>query len=446
MTRIAIVGDTMIDSFITGTLQPSQDGCPKFVEMEQVTLPGGAANAARAIEHSGAEVFLVGPVPRSRGESSTWHGINSELGFDGELPVKTRFLDHTGRIVFRKDQEPIAYGAGKSEIAEWRDLAVKAVRNMKFDAVYVSDYDKGFVDGFLIRKIIQACDELSIPVVVDPKRHPDACVGAILKCNADYAMRYPGDVGCHAPAAVVTHGHLPPSICDDQVRQAQYQELPRHGNEVVCANHVGAGDCFGAWLTLLLGKGELLERAVKVADAAARVYVAHPFNRPPWWHEVRRKLDPVRGKILNGRDMTGLTALRQSGAGRIVFTNGVWRIPHVGHSWLLRWAKGQGDTLVVGVNDDASAARIRPGEFVLPLEERLEMLASMEAVDWVVPFGEDDPVSLIRQLRPDVLVKGGEYRGTHVPGEEDVDTTLFAPDGPFSGHVSDLVAAVRSGV
>lgn len=125
-----------------------------------------------------------------------------------------------------------------------------------------------------------------------------------------------------------------------------------------------------------------------------------------------------------------LHALRKSIPGKLVFTNGVFRVPHAGHARLFQWAKAQGDVLVVGLNSDASAGRIREGKAMLNEAERSAILAAQEAVDWVVVFEEDDPTETVKALRPDILVKGAEYLAQKVPGSDIVSDVRFAPMVP----------------
>jgi D-beta-D-heptose 7-phosphate kinase/D-beta-D-heptose 1-phosphate adenosyltransferase len=124
---------------------------------------------------------------------------------------------------------------------------------------------------------------------------------------------------------------------------------------------------------------------------------------------------------------------------RVVFTNGVFDLLHPGHVELLEHARSQGDLLVVGVNDDASVRRLK-GEKrpIFPLAERLEVLAALECVDYVVPFSEDTPLELIRALdRIDVLVKGGDYAPADVVGRAEVEArggrlVIFKLSGNYS--------------
>jgi D-beta-D-heptose 7-phosphate kinase/D-beta-D-heptose 1-phosphate adenosyltransferase len=122
-----------------------------------------------------------------------------------------------------------------------------------------------------------------------------------------------------------------------------------------------------------------------------------------------------------------------------VFANGCFRIPHTGHAQLCNWARQQGDVLVVGVNDDASVANLRPRQRCLPLDERATMLASLASVDWVVPFSEPDPCVIMRELKPDVLCKGAEYAGQQVPGSTLASEVRFMPEELCKRHATSLL-------
>ena len=130
---------------------------------------------------------------------------------------------------------------------------------------------------------------------------------------------------------------------------------------------------------------------------------------------------PATGRVVRARDAARLFArLRRRGV-RLVFTNGVFDLLHAGHAALLFRARALGDALVVGVNGDASVRRLKGrGRPVVPLRERMEMLAGLKPVDYVVPFGEDTPARLLRAVRPAVLVKGGDYRPGQIVGRDQV--------------------------
>lgn len=426
--KVACVGDSMIDRWVEGSASPCQDHCQKLHRTATIVTAGGAANAAHQLTHWQTEAKLYSPFMLG---VAAFFQLNRANYTTTSMPVKTRFIDQDNRIVFRHDDE--------SPYLDENLYVEKCLPDLKKyspDAVLLSDYDKGFLTPALIHDIIAWCMDNYIPCVADGKRAPELYLGAVLKVNGDYAQRYGGAALSHSPAAVITYGSNEPLIFDEH-GQCRIQTTLRG---VPCVNHVGAGDCFAAHLTLALAHSLTLVEATQIAHSAGRVFVQHRYGRAPWPHEILKDLDPVGGKVLALDDMP---ALRRSEPGRIVFTNGVFRLLHAGHAWLLDWSKKQGDVLVVGVNDDASAGHIRNGEPCLPLEHRIALLAAMECVDWIVPFSEDTPVEVIAALKPDVLTKGGEYSLGRVPGDELVTDVRFAPEGPFSEHASHFVEKIR---
>ncbi len=394
--RILVVGDAMRDLYVHGHMEVGQEGCPKFVSERTVEVPGGAANASNSLIR--------------------WNAIGIQcMQFNYDRSIKSRFIVD-GRCVFRHDTDIPA-------LNNYVDIAAM-LANAKPDAVLISDYDKGFLSLQLIRSIIDDCNERGIPIVCDAKREPDLYEGSIIKCNLEYADKfaYQSSWANFGRNFVITRGPLPPYrfgaiICDPIASP--------------CVSHVGAGDCFAAHLALALAHGFTLEESATIAYASGSVYVAHQHNRAPYPHEISRILDPHGGKVVSPLDLPGIRHATDNGA---IFANGVWRLPHAGHAWLLRWAKQQGSTLVVGINDDASAKRLRPGQFVLPLAERIEMLAAMDCVDYIVPFSEDTPESVCQLLKPAIIVKGSEYAGMRVPGQDHAGEVRFAPVGPYNGR------------
>jgi rfaE bifunctional protein nucleotidyltransferase chain/domain len=127
------------------------------------------------------------------------------------------------------------------------------------------------------------------------------------------------------------------------------------------------------------------------------------------------------GRVVARRDAARLGARLRRGGARVVFTNGVFDLLHVGHLDLLEKARALGDALVVGINSDASVRRLKgAGRPIVPLRERMEMLAGLKPVDYVVPFGEDTPARVIAEIRPAVLVKGADYRADQIVGADAV--------------------------
>lgn len=422
---IAVVGDAMTDIWYQGAPETCQDHCSCLRQPAEITTPGGALNAVRQL--------------------TNWRCHALGLTYpDIAIPVKMRFVDEKNRILFRADilQRMNSESTEQKFLFTARLDCFNRLCNANLDAVLISDYDKGFLNKEMIKMIIDYCNDRNIPCVADPKQNPHFFQGSILKVNEEYSQKFlekNGGLKRYFCNVIVTQGSRNPFLWVD-CRPYFYSFLPNYLQPVPCVNHIGAGDCFAAHLTLALAHGLNLAEAVSIAHAAGRVFVQHPFARPPYPHEITKDLDPIGGKQLHSSQ---LAALRESNPGRIVFTNGVFRLFTPGHAWLLQWARQRGDILVVGVNDDASAGRLRSGQLVLPLEERIALLASQNAVDWIVPFAEDNPCAMLQSLKADVLVKGNEYADTTVPGADMVGQVLFAPDSPFPNHATQLVEKCR---
>ncbi len=437
MKRILVIGDAMLDAWSIGDLAVGQENCPKFTEREMVVTPGGAANAARQLCNWNAHAKLCSPI-------SDIHlaDVNTSFCWLGRsMPVKRRFLVD-GKVIFRLDESDEL-----TDVEDCRQLAIASVRNFDFDAVLISDYDKGFLDVATIREIRDVCHS-KIPLVIDVKRRWQdyLCTDygydlwPIIKCNGDWwKQNYHGieETGLQN-TFVHTLGPDSPDVYQGK-KDWQDPNLAR----VSCVNHVGAGDCFSAHLTLALAHGFTVPEAVRMAHSAGRVFVQHPYARPPWPHEVRRDLHGEEGKVLDEGMLVDLADATHGQ--KVVFTNGVFRIgTHAGHCAMLQWARQQGTLLVVGLNDDVSARSNKgPENFILPLAERLECVTALECVDYVVPFSAHEPIDLIRALRPAVLAKGAEFVGRHVPGDELVQDLRFAPETRFPRHCTDLVAEIR---
>ncbi|HEX6965227.1 MAG TPA: D-glycero-beta-D-manno-heptose 1-phosphate adenylyltransferase [Gemmatimonadaceae bacterium] len=155
---------------------------------------------------------------------------------------------------------------------------------------------------------------------------------------------------------------------------------------------------------------------------------------------------PPSDKVMTWRDAAAWRAARD---GRVVFTNGVFDLLHSGHVDVLTAARALGDALVVGINSDPSVHRLKGPERPIRGEhDRAYVLAALEAVDAVVIFEQDTPLELIRLLRPDVLVKGGDYQPETVVGRDDVERwggrVVIVPLTP--GHsTTSIVEKLRAG-
>lgn len=254
--RVVVVGDAMIDRWVNGHLETSQDGCHKFVQEEVVETHGGAANAARCLSNWPTEVKLAA--------TSRYRWC-----------VKTRFVDK-GKIVFRYDRDFTTKLKSASRLAEVLDVIKGA------DAVLLSDYDKGFLTPKIIGAVSTACRDRGIPCVADCKRGPEVYEGCILKGNDEWSKQYHQVWGMSD--VVITQGWCLPFVDADHIPSCSVL------SSVDCVNHVGAGDCFAAHLTLALSCEFSLKEAAALAHSTGRIYVQYPYNRPPMPAEVAADL------------------------------------------------------------------------------------------------------------------------------------------------------------
>jgi bifunctional ADP-heptose synthase (sugar kinase/adenylyltransferase) len=262
--RILVIGDAMTDRWVHGRVEGCQDGCEKFVATGTHVTPGGAYNACACLNH--------------------WQIDNDLYSYPADMyPIKTRFVQ-AGEVVWRWDDERRTVGPVPQHKYE------SALEMLPFsNGVLLSDYDKGFLTPELIRQVVDLCRQRGIPCVADAKREPALYAGAILKCNAEYYKPNFEQIRQTYWHWVVTYGKRPAYVQD-----TKGSVDIDHRSDIVCVNHVGAGDCFGAHLTLALAYGFSLVEAATLAHSAGRVYVQHPHNRPPLPSEIEADLESTQ--------------------------------------------------------------------------------------------------------------------------------------------------------
>lgn len=247
--RILIIGDGMRDVYVHGYISNCQEVCPKFTQESRVQVPGGAANAARSLTH--------------------WRARQICIFSSRDAAIKTRFMVGN-KCVFRYDDETTT--ANYNVV---RDESLKCLHDWKPEGLLLSDYNKGMITPEFSREVIAECARVKIPCVVDPKQEPSIYAGAVIKCNELYAEQF--FRSWSDESIIVTCGKNGPYRLG-----ATFPSGPT----VPCVNHVGAGDCFAAHLTLALACGLSIDESTMVAHSAGRVYVQYPHNRPPHPEEI----------------------------------------------------------------------------------------------------------------------------------------------------------------
>jgi D-beta-D-heptose 7-phosphate kinase/D-beta-D-heptose 1-phosphate adenosyltransferase len=307
-----------------------------------------------------------------------------------------------------------------------------------FDAVLVSDYHKGLISAELLVRLREAAPDL--PFFVDPALMKDYSLyrGVNLICPNRYEAGLATgleteDVSCCREAARKLAAELDVAavaVTMDRdgifLHERQGVDLHFPTKARVVADVSGAGDMVLSLLGAVGAAGGTLEQAVELANVAAGIEVrkmgATPVPRAEMLQELRYGGHPGAAKIKKLEELlSSVKTARQAGKS-IVFTNGCFDLLHFGHQHLLSGAAQEGDVLIVAVNSDASIRRLKgPDRPQTEEEVRLLMLAWGEAVDYVISFDEDTPIPLLEALRPDVLVKGDEYRTGIVVGREVVE-------------------------
>lgn len=431
--RVMVVGDVMLDRYWSGTTSRISPEAPvPVVRVGDIEdRAGGAANVAANAVAVGASAVLVGLVGDDE-DANCLEACCARAGIEVRLQrsaprttVKLRVLAQHQQLL-RLDFERLP-AADALALTAQHDALLATV-----GAVVLSDYAKGALAD--PQAWIAAARRAGRPVIVDPKSSDfsryagadlitpnsaefEAVVG---RCRDEDELAARGRALCrehHFGAVLVTRGERGMSLIRADDAPLHLKAQARDVYDVT-----GAGDTVCAIAACALAAGSDLPTATMLANVAAGLVVGklgtavvsndellaavHPRRRPPTHDEAAL--------------MNAVAAARAQGQ-RIVMTNGCFDILHAGHVRYLEDAAALGDRLVVAVNTDASVRRLKgPTRPVNSLAQRLEVLAGLRAVDWVVAFDEDTPRRLIKAVAPDILVKGGDYRIEDIAGADEV--------------------------
>ncbi len=441
--KVAVIGDVMLDRWVSGRVARVSPEAPiPVLEIHQErSMAGGAANVAAKTAGLGATVILVGVVGedaegRELARMARGAGIDTRgLVTDPRRPttVKTRLIARHQQMLRtdREDRSPL-HRATASAVGQAAREAV-----MDADAVIVEDYGKGTLTPGVLRAVFEAAAGNGAPVVVDPccgdfRRYAGATVITpnLAEAAAGAAVRIEDEDGLEdAMRRLVETTNAAVAV----TRDARGISLLRPGSETIeqvptaavdVFDVTGAGDAVAAAMALSLAAGLDLAEACAVANVAGRSVVQQFGVGELDMARLRREARTVAGpdrKFVDRTTAAARTAEVRSEGGTVVFTNGCFDILHYGHAQLLQEARAQGDFLVVGLNTDASVRRLKgPGRPLVPEEQRASMLALYPFVDLVVLFDEDTPLELVLALKPDVIVKGGDYRPEEIVGGPEV--------------------------
>jgi D-beta-D-heptose 7-phosphate kinase/D-beta-D-heptose 1-phosphate adenosyltransferase len=447
-TRILVIGDVMLDRYWWGMVNRiSPEGPVPVVKIrDRSSVPGGAGNVAANLVGLGCGVSLLG----ARGDDDAGTALEALLdrkGIDATLVIrddastttKTRVMARDQQLL-RLDEEDI--GPASPTLTD-RIMAIVSRDIHRYHALILSDYGKGLLGSTdICRKLIDLGDANGIPVLVDPKsrnwkRYRGAtCITPNLAElqlvvdhsieNDDAALAETAETmrqQCDLDFLLVTLGARGMLLSSREEKAV----LPTVAQEVYDVS--GAGDTVIATLAAGLAVGMTPCNAAAVANIAAGIVVGKLGTQPithaeldhAWRQAPGAASDTTGGFEADAAHMQ-LNAWRSAGQ-RVVFTNGCFDLLHPGHISLLHQARRLGDRLIVGLNTDASVKRLKGNSRpVLNEQDRAVMLNALACVDMVVLFDEDTPENLICKLKPDVLVKGADYKPEEVVGKNIVES------------------------
>ena len=460
--NITVIGDVMLDRFWSGASRRVSPEAPVPVVSVsgQEDRAGGAGNVAVNLAELGVTVSLVGlcgddehaRALRSCVESA---GVRwNVMPCKADTIVKLRVLSRNQQLLRMDFEQTLAPYAN--------DLFLRYAQQHLADAdlVILSDYAKGTLE--LVQPLLAYCREAGKRTLVDPKgtdfeRYRGATLmtpnlseleAVVGPCETDEALvEKAGNLraSLELDAILVTRSEAGMTLIE---RDGPAQHLTASAQEVF--DVTGAGDTVIAVMAGGLSAGLSMADAARYANHAAGVVVAKLGTASVTPEELEhaisdRDLDSFDRRPSEDEVLSRLARCRAAGQ-RIVMTNGCFDLLHPGHIRYLQQSAKLGDLLLVAVNDDDSVRRLKgAGRPVNTVEDRMAVLAALEAVDFVLPFSEDTPARLIDVVAPDTLVKGGDYTMEQIAGHEsvlarggDVIILDFVPGHSTSGMIERI--------
>ena len=439
--KILVIGDLMIDHYLWGSCERISPEAPVQVINvgDESVLLGGAGNVVNNLNALGAQVDVISVI----GNCETSGKLKALLA---NIKVNTKYLiTQNKRITTKKtriissQQQVVRYDhESTDEISDESQKSIlasfkKLVSN--YDLVLLSDYGKGVLTIELTQSLIAIANKKNKKVLVDPKgldyskyrgsylltpNKKEASEATKINITDDASLtkaitqlktEYDLDV------SLITLSEQGVAIYDDKLRVH-----PTVSREVF--DVTGAGDTVLASLGFALACGYKIDAAVEFANLAAGVVVGKIGCAIATLNEIieyesslNKSTSDEHIKTLD--EITLLSKELRARGKKIIFTNGCFDILHIGHVRYLETAKSYGDILILGLNSDRSVTSIKGKGRPINIQlDRAYILAALEAVDFVVVFDEETPYDLIKAVKPDVLVKGSDYEGKKVVGQD----------------------------
>ena len=439
--KILVLGDLMIDHYLWGSCNRISPEAPVQVvnvDSESTSL-GGAGNVISNLKALGAEVDIMSVIGKCEA-SEELKSLLVDIKVDTKYLItqKDRIASKKSRIIATQ-QQVVRYDRENTD--EINDLSQKLIlKNFKsivknYDVILLSDYGKGLLTSTLTQKLISIANKNNKRVLVDPKgldysKYEGAYLLTPNKKEAGEAIHSDIKDGKSLLDAInrlkekykltvslITLSDQGVAIFDNSLRIH-----PTAAREVF--DVTGAGDTILASLGFALSCNKDIDEAVKFANLAAGVVIGKIGSATATLNEILEYESHLNKStsdehIKTWKEISHIVSELKNKKKKIIFTNGCFDILHIGHIKYLEEAKSFGDILILGLNSDASVKRLKGDNRPINIQnDRAYILASIEAVDFVVIFDEDTPFDLIKLINPDVLVKGGDYADKEVVGHD----------------------------
>ena len=442
--NILVIGDLMIDHYLWGNCDRISPEAPvQIVNVKkESSVLGGAGNVINNLVALGSGVEVISVV----GDDNVANELKNLLEKIGvkannlvveenrKTSKKSRLMA-SNQQVLRYDSESVDNICEKS-CKEILEILEKKIKN--FDAIILSDYKKGVLTNELTQSIIKLANKNSIKVLADPKgKDYSKYKGAYtLTPNKKEAMEATNiditdekslvealkslKLCCDLEVSLITLSEQGIAIFDEELTTS-----PTVAREVF--DVTGAGDTVIASITFALSCGLDIKKAIYFANLAAGVVVGKLGSATANLDEIYEYESSLHKSSSSSHiktfcEIEKLAKKFHKTGKKIVFTNGCFDILHVGHVKYLQEARSFGDVLILGLNADSSVRKLKgPSRPINNQEDRAYILASLESVDYVVIFEEETPYDLIKLIKPHILVKGGDYEGKEVVGQDIAD-------------------------
>jgi len=439
--KLLVVGDLMIDHYLWGSCERISPEAPVQVVNvnNESSVLGGAGNVINNLRALGAQVDVISVVGGCE-ISDELKSLLKDIQVDTQYLItqKDRITSKKSRIIAAQ-QQVVRYDRESSDEISTEsqqtlaDTFASIVND--YDAVLLSDYGKGVLTNNLTQSLITLANNHGKKVLVDPKgldyskyqgaylltpnkKEASEATGINIKDDASLTQAITQlKTECDLDVSLITLSEQGVAIYDDELRTH-----PTVAREVF--DVTGAGDTVLASLGFALTQNITIDEAVKFSNLAAGVVVGKIGSATATLNEIIEYESSLNkstsdGHIKTWNEINAITQELKQKDKSIVFTNGCFDILHAGHVRYLETAKSFGDVLIVGLNSDQSVRTLK-GE-TRPIntgQDRAYILAALEAVDYVVIFEQDTPYDLIKLITPHTLVKGGDYEGKSVVGQD----------------------------